>query len=426
MKKVLVYPCGTEIGLEIYRALCNSIHYEVWGGSCSYDHGRFVFGNHIDNMPFIRDTSSVEEIIEFNQIISEYGFDFIYPAMDGVLTVFSKYREHLTPTVIAPDYETTEITRSKRKSYEIFEGFIPVPKVFDTLDDITKYPVFIKPDVGQGSVGAMKINTEEELERLKCQGDDRLMLELLPGEEYTIDCFTNGEGELVYCRGRVRKRIKNGISVSAVFCDEPEFGQIANIINSKLNQKGGWFFQLKRAENGELKLLEIASRIAGTSAIQRNIGVNLPLLTLNVFAGMKVNDVIVNSYDIELDRALANTFKIDLNYDTVYVDYDDTIVRNGIINTEIIRFLYQCVNNHKKIVLISKHIGNLNEELIKYRIAGLFDEVYHIARDEHKRDCIKDTNAIFIDDSYGERMDIYKHYGINVFDTHMVECLLEV
>ncbi len=424
MKKVLVYPCGTEIGLEIYRALCNSIHYEVWGGSCSYDHGRFVYDKHIDNMPFIRDNSSVEEIVEFNNVIKEYGFDYIYPAMDGVLTVFSKYREHLSPVVIAPDYETTKITRSKKKSYEMFKGYIPVPEVYENSKDIPRYPIFVKPDVGQGSVGAMKINSKEELLALKSD-DDRLLLELLPGEEYTIDCFTNGEGTLVYCRGRIRKRIKSGISVSAVFYDEPEFEKIAKIINAKLNQRGGWFFQLKRDANGQLKLLEIASRIAGTSAIQRNIGVNLPLLTLNVFAGHKIDDVIVNSYNIELDRALANTFKIDARYDTVYIDYDDTIVKNGVINTEMISFLYQCVNNHKKIILISKHKGDLKEELVKYRLEGLFDEVCHIAVDEKKKDYIVDKNSIFIDDSYGERLEVYKAFGINVFDTHMIECLLE-
>ena len=425
MKKVLVYPCGTEIGLEIYRALCNSIHYEVWGGSCSYDHGRFVYKNHIDDMPFIRDNSSVEEIIEFNNVIKDYGFDFIYPAMDGVLTVFSKYREHLTPTVIAPDYSTTEITRSKRKTYELFKGHIAVPEMYSSVEDIPEYPIFIKPDVGQGSVGAMKIRSKEELMALKSDGDNRLMLELLPGEEYTIDCFTNGEGKLVYCRGRVRKRIKNGISVSAVFVDEPEFARIAEVINSKLNQKGGWFFQLKRDVKGQFKLLEIASRIAGTSAIQRNVGVNLPLLTLNVFAGHRIDDVIVNTYGIELDRALANTFKLDIEYDTVYVDYDDTVVKDGVVNTEIMKFLYQCVNNHKRIVLISKHDGDLNEELEKYRLSGLFDEVCHIDRNEKKKDYIKEKNAIFIDDSYGERLDIYKTFGMNVFDAHMIECLLE-
>lgn len=122
MKKVLVYPCGTEIGLEIYRSLCSSPHYKVYGGSSTYDHGRFLYKNHIDHLPMIKDDSREELILEFNQAIKKYGFDFIYPAMDGVLTVFSKYRGLLEPVVIAPEKKTAEITRSKRKTYQLFRG----------------------------------------------------------------------------------------------------------------------------------------------------------------------------------------------------------------------------------------------------------------------------------------------------------------
>lgn len=425
MKKVLVYPCGTEIGLEIYKAVSKSIHYEIWGGSSSFDHGRFVYKNHIDNLPFITDSSNLEEIIAFNDIIKDYGFDFVYPAMDGVLTVFSKYRSFLTPIIIAPSYKTSEITRSKRKTYQLLKNDVKIPTIYSKETEIKEFPIFIKPDVGQGSVGAVKVNNIDELHIVKKNDDSQLMLEFLPGKEYTVDCFTNKDGELVYFKGRTRKRIRNGISVNACFCERPEFQDYANAINKKLQQKGAWFFQLKEDSKGELKLLEVASRIAGTSAIQRNVGINLPLLTLNTFSGMDVKNVIENTYTIELDRSLSNTYKIELEYDIVYIDYDDTIVRLEKINTEIIRFLYQCINKKKKIVLISKHSGDLKLELSKRRLDGIFDEIIHISKNDQKYRYMTSTNAIFVDDSYGERKEVFENLGINVFDTTMIECLLE-
>ena len=425
-KKVLVYPCGTEIGLEVYKAVCNSIHFELYGGSCSYDHGRFVYENHIDNLPFIRDNSSREEIEEFNRQIAEYGFDYIYPAMDGVITVFSKYRDALTPCLVAPDYETNEITRSKYKTLKMFEGIMPTPTLYENDEEIEKYPVFMKPDVGQGSVGTMKIESAEKLDSQKQNREGKLILEYLPGEEYTIDCFTNGDGELLFAKGRGRRRIKSGISVNAVYCENPLFEKYAQIINEKLRQKGAWFFQLREAEDGTLKLLEIASRIAGTSAITRNLGVNLPLLTLNVFDGQNIDSVMPNDYPIELDRAFENKYKIDLDYDAVYVDYDDTLIlEKKNVNLQLVKFLYQCVNQKKKIYLITKHIGDLKTEMKEFRISGLFDEVIHISREEKKIDYITDANAIFIDDSYNERRMIKEKYDIPVFDTHMIECLME-
>ncbi len=423
MKKILVYPCGTEIGLEIYKAIHNSIHYTLYGGSSSYDHGRFVYENHIDNLPFIKDQSSADEIIDFNEKVKEYGFDYIYPAMDGVLTVFSKYRELLDPIVIAPDYETTCVTRSKKTSYGLFEGILPIPFEYTGKEMVNRFPIFVKPAVGQGSGGAQLVNAQEQLDAISEEG--MLFLEYLPGKEYTIDCFTNQDGKLIYARGRERKRIKGGISVNAIFCDRPEFWEYAYKINDRLKQKGGWFFQLKEDANGQLKLLEIASRIAGTSSIVRNTGVNLPLLTVNVFNGQPIDSVIINDYEIELDRALSNTYKLGLKYDTVYIDYDDTIVIDGKVNLEIISFLYQCVNKNRKIILLSKHDGDLMSELKKYRLDSLFDEIIHLDKDAKKKDYISDLASIFIDDSYGERIQIWEKYKIPVFDTHMIECLME-
>ncbi len=423
MKKILVYPCGTEIGLEVYRSLCYSTHYEIYGGSCSYDHGRFVFKNHIDKLPFITDMSTAGEVDAFNEAIAGYSFDFIYPAMDGIVNVFSKFKEHLTPTVLAPVCETTEITRSKRKTYEILNGIVPIPEIYDSKEAIMEFPVFVKPDVGQGSVGAKMVNSIEDIESIDFK--QYLCLEWLPGEEYTVDCFTNSEGKLIYAKGRGRKRIKNGISVNAVFVDNPLFIEYAEKINKKIKQKGGWFYQVKEARDGTLKLLEVASRIAGTSAITRCIGINLPLLTVNLFDGFAIDDLIANTYDIELDRALQNVYKVRLSYGTVYFDYDDTFVERGIINTQMIKFAYQCVNHGIKLVLLSKHVGDLNAELARYHMVGLFDEIIQIERERNKYEYITSANAIFIDDSFGERRMVREKCGIPVFDTHMVECLLE-
>ena len=423
MKKVLVYPCGTEIGLEIERSLRYSTHYLVYGGSSDYDHGRFVFERHLDGLPFITDRSGPEEIDAFQRAIEEEGFDFIYPAMDGVVTVFSRFRDRLKPTVIAPEEATTAVTRSKKRTYSLLKDTMPTPICYDRAEAVEGFPVFVKPDVGQGSVGARKICSRKELETVDFE--KMVCMEMLPGEEFTVDCFTNGEGELIYARGRGRKRIKNGISVNAVFADNPLFQEYARRINGVLRQKGGWFYQVKAAEDGTLKLLEVASRIAGTSAISRCAGVNLPLLTVNVFAGMSIDDVVQNDYEIELDRALENVYRVRIHYETVYLDYDDTLVERGRVNTRMMQFLYQCVNGGKKLVLLSKHDGDLEAELKQYRMTGVFDEIIHLQREAQKADYVTEKQAIFIDDSYGERRAVAQRCGIPVFDTHMIECLLE-
>lgn len=423
MKTVLVYPCGTEIALEIYRALQYSKQYELIGGidEGTYDHGRFVFKKNIEGLPVIKDNSGYSEILEFERIIKEYRIDFIYPAMDAVIAVFAKFRNAFQEILIVSD--AAELCRSKKKVYSLLKGIIDIPEIYSSPDEVRAFPVFIKPDKGQGSTGARKINRVEDLKGVDFE--HFVVMEYLSGKEYTVDCFTNAEGQLIYAKGRSRRRIKNGISVNAIFEDRPEFTEIAEKINGALRQKGGWFFQLREDHNGNLKLLEVAARIAGTSAISRNIGANLPLMTVDIFNGVTINDVVLNEYSIELDRALGNVYRTNLTYSAVYIDYDDTVVKNGVINTSVMRFLYQCLNNKKKLILISRHNGNLKHELKRYRLSVIFDKVIHIQGQEHKKDYITDVNSIFIDDSYGERKAVKNALGIPVFDTHMIECLQE-
>lgn len=127
-----------------------------------------------------------------------------------------------------------------------------------------------------------------------------------------------------------------------------------------------------------------------------------------------------------MDRALGNIFKLDIHYDVVYIDYDDTIINpNNKLNTNVIKFLYQCVNLQKKIILLTKHDGDLESDLKKYRIENLFDEIIHIEKKDKKTNYIKYKNSIFIDDSYGERREVKNTFGIDVFDVNNIECLLE-
>lgn len=425
-KRVLVYPCGTEIGLEIYKSLKYSTHYEVWGGSSTYDHGRFVYERHIDDLPFIDDNSDENLVAQFNSVILQYGIDIIYPAMDGVVSIFAKYRQYLSAVVIAPDYSVAQITRSKSATYNLLKNSVEIPRLYENVYEVEEFPCFMKPDVGQGSKGAQLVSSPIQLQGVRFGAGQMLVMENLPGEEYTVDCFTNNMGEIVYSRARKRRRIKGGISVNAVFVDRPELKDIAEKINIVLPQLGGWFFQVKEDKNGTLKLLEVASRVAGASAITRAIGVNLPLLTVNAFMGINTDQVIVNDCYIELDRALENRYITDIEYDSAYVDFDDTLIVDGVVNLTMIKLIYLCVNEGKKVILLSRHTGtSLEKELEIHHMSGLFDEVIKLTRLDKKSDYISTEKPIFIDDSYGERKEVYDALKIPVFDTHTVECLLK-
>ena len=109
---------------------------------------------------------------------------------------------------------------------------------------------------------------------------DPIICEYLPGEEYTIDCFSDRERGLLFAGARRRRRIRNGIAVNTVTEQLPEVWGIAETIGNELRLRGAWFFQLERVSGGELTLLEVAPRIAGAMAAHRVMGVNVPLLSI--------------------------------------------------------------------------------------------------------------------------------------------------
>jgi hypothetical protein len=205
---------------------------------------------------------------------------------------------------------------------------------------------------------------------------------------------------------------------------DPRFGEYANRIAACMPLHGAWFFQVKTAKDGELKLLEVAPRVGGTSALSRVRGVNLPLLSLyeNERAPVRID---ASAFDVEIDRALVNRFKTSLKYSTIYVDFDDTVLVRGKVNPELMKLLFQALNRDVRLVLVTRHAGDLAASLRRCRIEGLFDEVIHLRDRQPKGDFIRERDAILIDDSFAERAAVHAQTGIPVFDPSMVEALLD-
>lgn len=423
MKRILVFPCGSEIALEIHRSLKYSTHFELIGASSIDDHGKFVFEEYIGDLPFV---TSPSFILSIKKIVKEKNIDAIFPAMDLVLDVLKKNEHVIGCKVVGSSYDTIHVCTSKMRTYDYLKDVVKVPQIYEE-NKIDSYPVFVKPEIGYGARGAKLITSYDMLQEYKKEYPDSICCEYLSGEEYTLDCFTDRHGNLLFSAPRLRRRIVNGISVNTIPVPDvnKEFITIAQIINEKMHFRGAWFVQLKRDRNGVLTLLEIAARLGGSSALYRNLGVNFALLTLFDAFNYDV-EIFYNSYDIELDRALDDIYRISISYNEVFVDFDDCILRNnGSLNIELISFLFQCVNEKKKITLLTRHRYNIYQSLKKYRIEELFDRIVHITDGAKKSQYIDNVDSIFIDDSFMERKDVAEHLHVPVFSPDMIKSLLK-
>lgn len=422
-KNILVFPCGSEIALDIYSSVKYSTYFNLIGASSADDHGKFIYDDYIDGIPFV---TAPEFIPTLARIVKERNIDAVYPTMDTVITMTKLHEEELGCIVIAPPAETTEVCLSKKLTYEKLTGIVNIPKIYNPTNiDPAEFPVFAKPIVGYSARGTKELHTKEEVNSFLKGKENMLVMEYLPGEEFTVDCFTEKGGNLLYSAARKRNRISNGISVNTYFAeDQKEFEDLAKKINSAIKFRGAWFYQVKRDKEGKLTLLEIAARLGGSSLLSRAVGVNFALLTLFDAFDYKV-DVFKNDYNVILDRALENKYKTNIVFDSVYCDYDDCLILDKTtVNVELVKFLYKCLNENKRIYLLSKHQDtDLKEELKQFRLGHLFDKVIHIEPGADKADYIKDSKPIFIDDSNAERLNIKNKLNIPVFAPEMIDVL---
>jgi hypothetical protein len=428
MKKynVAVFPCGTEIANEIINSLTNHKYFKLIFASSEGSSFCNYRNQDINILPYVSDNSFLDEL---NSFINNKNIDFIIPAHDDVAYQLAYYENNINAKIIGQTKQVNDIVRFKDVTYSHFKNLLPLAALFDKEPSENDYPIFTKPKRGQGSQNSLQLNNKIEFDNFFSTNtiDDFVIMECLTNEEFTIDCFSD-KGNVLYFGARTREKTTRGISVQSTFISDKnlnkEFEKYANLISENLNMNGVWFYQMKFDKNNNLKLLEVGSRVSGTMMLNRARGVNF--IELALYQKLDYNvEVIVNDIEISLARALVPKYKHNINYENLYIDFDDTLfLEEKYINTDLMKLIFQAKNEEKKVYLITKNKKfNLAKTLHKFGITNIFDEIIHIHENDKKIDYLK-LHSVLIDDSFSERKEALSagHYvfgldGFNILYT---------
>ncbi|MBL7810748.1 MAG: ATP-grasp domain-containing protein [Bacteroidetes bacterium] len=260
-------------------------------------------------------------------ICSRNRIEVLIPLVTRELLKLSgnKKRFALGGTLIAvSEPGALEIANDKAKLFDhLSAGKIDVPayrrvKNLDTLKQAVKelgYPqrdVVIKPAAGNGSRG-IRILTENRLEFDAYFQDkpdhmysnleeiirifsghelpEMLVMEYLPGEEWTVDCFIQ-KGNPVLLLPRRRLRMNAGISVAGEYKKDETILAFCKSILKSLELDGPVGIQVKMDSSGKPGLLEINPRLQGTSCAAMGLGINLASFTVKNAMGEDVQSLI--------------------------------------------------------------------------------------------------------------------------------------
>lgn len=114
-----------------------------------------------------------------------------------------------------------------------------------------------------------------------------LVMEYLPGEEYTIDALAD-KGEMVVSVPRLRQRIRSGISFDARVVRDKRLIEMTRLLIEGLDIDGVCGFQFRESDEGTPCLIESNPRLQGTVILTAGAGVNIPYLLVRMALGEKI------------------------------------------------------------------------------------------------------------------------------------------
>ena len=346
----------------------------------------------------------------------------VFPAHDDAVLGVAEHAATIGAIVVGSPLETCRVTRSKRATYRALAGAVPVPLVYDEPAEIADFPVFVKPDRGQGSVGARVARDRAELDWALADGSD-LVMEMLPGDEHTVRLLQlSGPGAVVRPRAAPRRYAGGDQRVRRAGGRTRARGSRASHRRRAADARGV-VLPDRRDSRGEHRLLEVAPRVAGTMALHRALGVNLPLLSIYEVLRLPVS-VEPSGVSAWIDRASSTaTATTCSTRRSMWTSTTRSWSAAGLTRGSWRSSTSPSTRDAGSFSSRAFRATFTRCTLRRYRLAGLFDAVVRVEAGEEKADHIGEPDAILIDDSYRERRIASQRLGIATFDVDAVELL---
>jgi len=269
--KVLLLTYGNESSIELVRSISELNIHEVYG--CHYDilnaGQAYLNKSYIFKCP--NPWKEKEEFVYWlNDFILKESIDKVFVTNCKMLK-FLYDNQHDIKNVerfVIPDRAKLEPCLFKNKLYELLPDISP--KVFkNQAETFSSEYVFIKPKYGSSAEGAYKVSNDVKGWQNVSTND--IVTEYLPGAEFTVDCVSTEEGQLVDWNVRERTRVRDGITSYGRSVPEKWrfIGHYVKLVANKLKLPYLWFVQFKLDSNGVPKLLEVNCRISGSFCITR-------------------------------------------------------------------------------------------------------------------------------------------------------------
>lgn len=231
-----------------------------------------------------------------------------------ILAANKKRFEDIGVKLIVSDSNVIDIAFDKFKTAKWVESIgLKSPKTFVRLADAKealrsgelRYPVFMKPRWGSGSIGLETISDMSELDiyynllmnKIKKTilatasiGNEYIMIqEKLTGNEFGLDVMNNLEGNHIAVSVKQKLAMRAGETDKAITRDIPELRKIGKKIGEELKHIGNLDVDVMQNEAGDYCVLELNPRFGGGFPFSYEAGVNMPKAIIEWIKGKTVD-----------------------------------------------------------------------------------------------------------------------------------------
>lgn len=232
----------------------------------------------LDNMDYL-------DFIE--KLCIEKKVRLIVPTRDEDVLYLSKHKKHIEDRtmakIMAPDPEVAKLCSDKYDFFRFLrEHNLPAIMSWTQICDDITYPCALKSRSGAGARKFYIVKDKEEMRELINNIEDPIIQEYIEGTEYSIDYFSDLDGNYISLVPRVRTKVVSGESKVGITVNDQEITDLCISLATKMKLIGHNVIQCFRTAFGDVKFIEVNPRFGGASNLSFAAGRSTPLYLIKL------------------------------------------------------------------------------------------------------------------------------------------------
>ena len=284
---ILTY-CWNRVGYTILRTLSEK-GLKVWAADTSKKNicsmSKFCTGSFTYPDPFTEEEAFISVLKEK---VTELKPRVLMPTHDESVVIM-RHREEFPKELVIP-YESEEMLLNlANKAWATKmakEAGCPIPKVYQSVEEVESYPVVFKTVIGNSAKGVYFPKSKDELLALMREShgnvfskdSEMLLQEWIGGTDYSVDCVRwDGFWKSSVYHALVTKTDGGGTTTQREIVAAPELEKYAKLLLDAVDFHGvcGLDFRYD-SETGKSAFIEVNARFTGGLATPVAAGFNIP------------------------------------------------------------------------------------------------------------------------------------------------------